>query len=316
MLQSHLDHQVQLAPHLLELVAHRLQAGVVQSLRIEERVLEHHLHLALLLRLEVLQALLPARLEQLADQVLQREFVLGRVGETKECRLALPRVPLRKLAQVGPRDGVVLVGVPQRLACAEVEEHHAQGPEVVGDIGLVHAELLLVHQHAGAGVGGLEKDLGHLGRAVAAAGQLGAEALVEEARDVEVDQRPVEEGGEIILFLRDAADVERLEVGVDAPPLDMQAIEPAREVCTYLADERPLVGRDAVVHQRGGERAVGELHHEQVRVLAAGIESGLFLESHRLAGLSVHLLLLEEVRLDKVAEAGLALRLNPELVGS
>eukprot|EP00964_Phaeocystis_antarctica_P037056 scaffold21174_cov52-Phaeocystis_antarctica.AAC.4 len=120
-----------------------------------------------------LSALLPAWLEQLADQVLQRELVLSLVlalGEPAERRLALLPVPASELAQVGLGDGVVLVGVPQRLAGAEVEEHHAKGPQVIGDIGLVHVELLLVHQHAGAGVGCLEKDLGHLGRAVAAAG--------------------------------------------------------------------------------------------------------------------------------------------------
>eukprot|EP00964_Phaeocystis_antarctica_P012812 scaffold7026_cov65-Phaeocystis_antarctica.AAC.11 len=319
MLEPHLDHHVQLASHLLDLVTHQLQGGVVEGLCIEERVLQYHVHLALIFRLEVLQALLRVRLEELADQVLQRKLVLSLVltpGEAKQCHLELPRVPASELAQVGLRDGVVLISVPQRLAGAEVEEHRAKGPQVVGDIGCVHAELLLVHQHAGVGVDGLEKDLGHLGRAVATAGQLGAEALIEEARDVKVDQRPVEEGGEVILFLRDANDVERLEVGVDTLTLDVQVIEPAREISTNLANERPLVGRDAVMHQRGRERAVGELHHEQVRVLAAGFEIGLFLESHRLAGLSVHLLLLEKVRLDGIAEAELALHLNPELGGS
>eukprot|EP00964_Phaeocystis_antarctica_P066644 scaffold40310_cov54-Phaeocystis_antarctica.AAC.1 len=311
-LEPHLDHHVQLTHCVRELVAHQLQGGVVEGLCIEERVLQYHVHLALRLRLEVLQALLWARLEEHADQVLQCDLVLSLVlapGEAKQSRLELPRVPASELAQVGLRDGVVLVGVPQRLAGAEVEEHHAEGPHVIGDIGLVHAELLLVHQHAGVGVGGLEKDLGHLGRAVAAAGQLGAEALVEEARDVEVDQRPVEEGGEVIVYLRDANDVERLEVGVDAPPLDMQVIEPVCEICTYLADERPLVGRDAVVHQRGGERAVGELHHEQVRVPAAGIEGALGWLSREHRGCA-------KVRLDGVAEAELDLRLNPELIGS
>eukprot|EP00964_Phaeocystis_antarctica_P115230 scaffold79193_cov63-Phaeocystis_antarctica.AAC.3 len=297
-LQPHLDHHVQLDPHLFDLIAHRLQGGIIEGFCIEERVLQYHVHLALRLRLEVVQPLLPARLEQLADQVLQCDLVLSLVlapGEAKQCHLELPRVPACELAQVGLRDGVVLVGVPQGLAGTEVEEHHAKGPQVVGDICCVHAELLLAHQHAGVGVGCLEKDLGHLGRAVAAAGQLGAEALVEEARDVEIDQRPVEERGEVVVHLRDANDVERLEVGVDAPPLDMQVIEPAREICTHLADERPLVGRDAVVHQRSGERAVGELHHKQVRVFAASIiESGpsglvglgaMFLERRRIVSL-------------------------------
>eukprot|EP00964_Phaeocystis_antarctica_P155070 scaffold124044_cov69-Phaeocystis_antarctica.AAC.5 len=82
---------------------------------------------------------------------------------------------------------------------------------------------------------------------------------------------------------------------MDAPPLDVQVVEPAREIATYLADDWPIVACDAVVYQRGGERAVGELHHEQVREPVAGIESGLFLESHRLAGPSIHLLLLEEL---------------------
>eukprot|EP00964_Phaeocystis_antarctica_P155069 scaffold124044_cov69-Phaeocystis_antarctica.AAC.4 len=120
-----------------------------------------------------LQALLPARLEEPADQVLQCDLVLSLVlapGESAERRPELQPVPASELAQVGLRDGAVLVGAQQLLAGAEVEEHRAKGPQVIGDIGLVHAELLRVHQQAGAGVGGLEKDLGHLGRAVAAAG--------------------------------------------------------------------------------------------------------------------------------------------------
>ena len=46
-LPSHLDDHVQLALHLLELVAQRLQGGVVERLCIKERVLQYHLHLAL-----------------------------------------------------------------------------------------------------------------------------------------------------------------------------------------------------------------------------------------------------------------------------
>ena len=125
--QPHLYDQVQLAPHLLDLVANRLQGGVVEGLGIEEQVLQYHVHLALRLRLEVLQALLPARLEEHADQVLQRELVLNLVlalGEPTERSLELPLVPASELAQVSLRDGVVLVGVPQRLAGAEEKKRY------------------------------------------------------------------------------------------------------------------------------------------------------------------------------------------------
>jgi hypothetical protein len=119
--QPHLDDQVQLAPHLLDLIAHRLQNGVIEGLSSEKRMLQHHVHLALdSVRVgEVHQALLLDRLEQLADQVLQGEHVLVQDAvlvlafEPAERALELPLVPASELAQVSLRDGVVLIGVPQ-----------------------------------------------------------------------------------------------------------------------------------------------------------------------------------------------------------
>ena len=46
-LEPHLDHHVQLDPHVFDLVAHRLQGGVVEGLCVEEWVLQYNLHLAL-----------------------------------------------------------------------------------------------------------------------------------------------------------------------------------------------------------------------------------------------------------------------------
>eukprot|EP00964_Phaeocystis_antarctica_P107246 scaffold71993_cov62-Phaeocystis_antarctica.AAC.2 len=81
---------------------------------------------------------------------------------------ALPEGPrlAGKSLEIRQRDVVVLVHQPQRATKAEVEEHHAEGPQVVGDARGVLGKLARVH-FARLGVGCGEQYLGHLGRAVA-----------------------------------------------------------------------------------------------------------------------------------------------------
>eukprot|EP00964_Phaeocystis_antarctica_P029980 scaffold16905_cov58-Phaeocystis_antarctica.AAC.5 len=151
--------------HSVELL---LQLRSQLATHLEEGMLEHTAHLAVLI--ECLAPLLRVRQQQLLDQIRCRieiwRGVLLRLLDLavqKACR------PAGKSLEVRQRNVVVLVGVEERDAVAEVEEHHTKRPQIVGDAGLVLDKLVGVH-YSRLGVGRGEQHLGHLGRAVAGGG--------------------------------------------------------------------------------------------------------------------------------------------------
>mmetsp|Transcript_5322 Transcript_5322/g.17105 ORF Transcript_5322/g.17105 Transcript_5322/m.17105 type:complete len:223 (+) Transcript_5322:1391-2059(+) len=181
---------------------------------------------------------------------------------------------------------VVGIRLPERRAKAEVVEHDAKGPQVVGNARLVLLQLLhpvdlarLVRRlkQLALLVGRLQQHPRHLGRTVAGARHLAAEGLAQLAEGVEVDELKPEANGD---------GIERLEVGVNALSNGVHVVERTGQVRGDRADVGPVaVGdvfgvNDVLFVNCVLEAAVRELQHDEKVVLGAGIE-GAFARTAR-----------------------------------
>ena len=256
-LLAHVDQLESVPLNPVDLFVNFLHCCSVHVHRLEEGLLEHAAHRRVCF-VKVIEPLLLIGFEQLPQQDGSRlqldlctvylSFIEGLVERPTQRQVWLGC----EYAQVLGRDVVVDVGQPERPPEAQLVEHNAKRPQVVGHARHVLAQLcsidltLVIH--------GPKQHSRKLGRAVPGARGLVAEGLADLAEHVKVDDLP---------RVAVADGIERLKVGVNAArALGVHVVQGRGEVAHDMADSREVLSRKMLVVNCVQQSAVGQLHHK------------------------------------------------------